>query len=214
MPTTSATDDSERQATAVEVAARAARPWREGRADGVVRPDGMSTWQRDVGAPLATGAHPGAAWSRRATLGVLALVVLAALAGLLGVHTSTASATTSGWHLTLRYPRVARAGLDVAWQATVSHRGGLGKEVTLAISGDYFNIYETQGFHPQPADETRDGTTLYLTFTAPPGNTFVVDFDTYVQPASQSGSAATLAVVDPQTFVPLTSVHFSTLLTP
>ena len=179
-----------------------------------MRPGGLSTWQRDVEAPLASGAHPAAAWSRRAALGVLALVVLAALTGLLGVHTSTASAQAKGWDLTLRYPRVARAGLDVTWQATVTRAGGLGKNVTLAITGDYFNMFETQGFHPQPADETRDATTLYLTFTAPPGDTFVVDFDTYVQPASQAGSAGTLSVVDNTTLAPLTSVHFSTRLTP
>jgi hypothetical protein len=75
-------------------------------------------------------------------------------------------------------------------------------------------MFETQGFHPQPADETRDASTLYLTFTAPPGDTLVVDFDTYVQPASQAGSAATVAVVDNATLTPLTSVHVSTRLTP
>lgn len=179
-----------------------------------MRPGGLSTWQRDVGVPLAGGAHVAAAWGRRSALGVLTLVVLAALTGLLGVHTSTASASANGWDLTLRYPRVARAGLDVTWRATVTHPGGLGKSVTLAITGGYFNMFETQGFHPQPSGETRDATTYYLTFTAPPGDTFVVDFDTYVQPASQAGSAATLSVVDPTTLVPLTSVHFSTHLNP
>jgi hypothetical protein len=174
----------------------------------------LSTWQRDTGAPLSSGPHPGAAWSRRATLAVLLLAVLAALAGLLGVHTSTASATGNGWQLSLRYPRVARAGLDVTWQATVTHPGGLGKSVTLAVTGDYLNMFETQGFHPQPADETRDATTLYLTFTAPPEDTFVVDFDTYVQPASQAGSAATVAVVDHATLRPLASVQINTHLAP
>jgi hypothetical protein len=175
---------------------------------------GPSTWQRDTGTPLASGPHASAAWSRRATLSLLLLAVLAALAGLLGVHTSTASATGSGWHLSLRYPRVARAGLDVTWQATVTRPGGFGKSVTLAVTGDYLNMFETQGFHPEPAEETRDATTLYLTFTAPPGDTFVVDFDTYVQPASQAGSAATVAVVDPATHRPFASVHVSTHLAP
>ena len=177
-------------------------------------PSGLSTWQRDVGAPLATGAHAAATWTRRATLGVLALVVVAALAGLLGVHTATASATADGWSLTLRYPATARAGLDVTWQATVTHPGGLGKTVTLAVTGDYPNLFETQGFHPEPAEETRDSSTLYLTFTAPPGDTFVVDFDTYVQPASQAGSAGTLSVVDHATLTPLTTVPFRTHLAP
>jgi hypothetical protein len=164
--------------------------------------------------PLAEGAHPAAAWGRRGTMGVLALIVLAALGGFLGVHTSTATATSNGWTLTLHYPRVARAGLDVQWQATVTHPGGFGKEITLAVTGDYFNIYETQGFHPEPAEETRDDGRLYLTFTAPPGDTFVVDFDTYVQPASQAGSAATLSVLDNSTLAPLSSVHLDTHLAP
>jgi hypothetical protein len=176
--------------------------------------DGPSTWQRDTHAPLASGPLPAAAWGRRAILTLLLVAVLAALAGLLGVHTSTASATGGGWQLSLRYPRVARAGLDVTWQAAVTHPGGLGKTVTLAVTGDYLNIFETQGFHPEPAEETRDATTLYLTFTAPPGDTFVVDFDTYVQPASQAGSAATVAVVDHATLSPLASVHVSTTLAP
>lgn len=139
---------------------------------------------------------------------------MTALGGFLGVHTSTASASSDGWTLSMRYPQIARAGLDVTWQATVTHPGGLGKDVTLAITGDYFNIYETQGFHPTPAEETRDGSTLYLTFTAPPGDTFVMDYDTYVQPASQAGSSATVAVVDSTTFTPLTRVHIDTHLAP
>ena len=175
---------------------------------------GPTTLQADDGVPLADSKHAAAIWVRRGALSALALVVAAGLSSYLGVHTSTASAHHDQWGLTLKYPQVARPGLDIQWQATVTHPGGLGEEVTLAISGDYFNIYETQGFHPQPSDETRDGRMLYLTFTAPPGDTFVVDFDTYVQPASQSGASATLAVVDPKTLSALTSLHFRTHLMP
>jgi hypothetical protein len=175
---------------------------------------GPSTFQTDEGLPLGDHKRAAATWLRRGALTVLALVVAAGLTSYLGVHTGTVAADRAGWGLTLRYPQVARPGLDVAWQATVTHPGGLGKEVTLAVTGDYFNIYETQGFHPEPSAETRDGRMLYLTFTAPPGDTFVVDFDTYVQPASQAGSAATLSLVDTKTLVPLTSVDFRTRLMP
>jgi hypothetical protein len=41
-----------------------------------------------------------------------------------------------------------------------------------------------------------------------------VDFDTYVQPASQAGSAGTLSLVDNTTLTPSTSVHFATYLVP
>jgi hypothetical protein len=145
-------------------------------------------------------------------LTAMALVVAADLLSLLGVRTSTTSAQRDGYSLTLHYPSVARAGLDTPWQVTVTHRGGFGKQVTLAVSGSYFNIFETQGFHPEPADETRDAQTLYLTFTAPPGDTFVVDFDAYIQPSSQQGRSATLAVVDGGT--PVVSLDYHTRLWP
>jgi hypothetical protein len=158
------------------------------------------------------GSHPVAMWLRRAMLAAMTLVVAADLFSLLGVHTSSVSAQHDGYTLTLDYPSVARAGLDTPWQATVTHPGGFGKQLTLAVTGSYFNIFETQGFHPNPSDETRDGDTLYLTFTAPPGDTFVVDFDAYIQPASQQGRSATLSVVDGGTAV--VSVDYRTRLMP
>jgi len=85
----------------------------------------------------------------------------------------------------------------VPFVITVRHAGGLGKQVTLAVTGGYFDIFETQAFHPEPSDESRDGHTLYLTFEAPPqGDTFTVAYDAYIQPAAQVGRSATVGVVD------------------
>jgi hypothetical protein len=137
-------------------------------------------------------------WWRRVFLVVLTLVVVAGLAGLLGVRVATASAEDGAWSLQVQYAATARAGLDVPLEMTVRHEGGFGgKQVTLAFTGSYFDIFETQGFHPNPSDETRDGDTLYLTFSAPPdGDTLVVAYDAYIQPASQVGRGARIAVVD------------------
>jgi hypothetical protein len=97
----------------------------------------------------------------------------------------------------VHYAATARAGLDVPFVITVGHPAGLGKQVTLAFTGSYFDIFETQAFHPEPSDETRDGHTLYLTFATPPqGDIFVVAYDAYIQPAAQTGRRATVAVVD------------------
>jgi hypothetical protein len=153
------------------------------------------------------------AWWRRVFMTVLAVVVGAGLAGLLGVRSSTAEASENGWSLTLQYAATARAGLDVPFVVTVRHEGGLGKQVTLAITGEYFDIFETQGFHPEPSDETRDAETLYLTFNAPPdGDTLVVSYDAYIQPAAQRGRAATVGVVDEGRQVAV--VHINTRLLP
>jgi hypothetical protein len=171
-----------------------------------------STIRGSLGEPIDEGSHPGALWLRRAMLGAMALVVAADLLSLLGVRTSSATAEHDGYTVTLHYPSVARAGLDTPWQVTVTHPGGFGKQLTLAVTGSYFNIFETQGFHPNPSDETRDGTTLYLTFAGPPGDTFVVDFDAYIQPASQQGRSATLTVIDGGTA--RVSVDYHTRLMP
>jgi hypothetical protein len=148
----------------------------------------------------------------RAALMLLFLVVLAGSTSQLGVRTATATASGGGYTLELDYPRVARAGLDVTWRATVHRGGGFGKTVALSVSGDQFDIYETQGFFPQPDSETRDGENLILTFVAPPGETFVLSYDAYIQPSSQRGKASTMSVLDQGT--PVATVAFSTWLAP
>lgn len=159
-----------------------------------------------------TGEGSIAAWSRRGFLIVLALFVIAGLLGFLGVRTSTARTEMAGWSLTVEHATTARTGLDVPWQVTVNHPGGFGQELTLAVTGDYFEIFESQGFDPEPSDETRDGHTLYLTFQAPPGDTFVVAYDAYVQPSAQAGRDGTVAVmVDGE---PVAATDFRTRLLP
>jgi hypothetical protein len=137
----------------------------------------------------------GGVWTRRVFITLLAVFVAAGLAGFLGVRTSTDSTTEDGWTLTLQHAAIARAGLDVPWQVTIDHPDGFGKELTIAVTGDYFDIFETQGFNPEPSEETRDGDTRYLTFTAPPGDTFTVAYDAYIQPSAQSGRSGTVAVM-------------------
>ncbi len=149
----------------------------------------------------------GARW-RRVFLVVLAVVVAAGLAGLLGVRDASTAAAEDGWSVRLHYAATARAGLDVPFTATVRHEGGLGKEVTLALTGDYLDIFETQGFHPEPSSTSRDADTLYLTFDAPPeGDTLTVAYDAYIQPAAQRGRDATLGVLVAGRQVAVVDIH-------
>jgi hypothetical protein len=118
----------------------------------------------------------------------LLLLVVAGLSTVLGVHSSEISTSSGGYRLDLVYPRVARPGLDAPWQVTVSHPGGFVRgQLTLAV-------------------------TYYLTFTAPPGDTFRLYFDAYIQPASQAGRSGWVAVIDQGQVVARTD--FSTWLWP
>lgn len=152
-------------------------------------------------------------WGRRAFLCLLLVVVLAGVTGRLGVRTATASADSADYDLDVTYAAVARAGLDVPWQVTVTSRAGFQEEITLAVTGDYFDIYETQGFTPEPSASTRDADTLYLTFDAPEGTEFTVDYDAFIQPSSQVGHDATVSVVDAG-LVPIVTVSIRTTLLP
>jgi hypothetical protein len=141
------------------------------------------------------GARDSALWGRRAALTLVALLVVAALVGVLGVHTSTAVAERGGWAMSVDYPKVARSGLDIRWRVQVQHPGGFGKTLTLAVSSNWWEIFETQGFFPEPDGVQRDGDTTYLDFDDPPGDTFVLDYDAYVQPSAQVGRTAHAAVI-------------------
>jgi hypothetical protein len=151
-------------------------------------------------------------WSSRAARSALCLVVGLGAVGLLGLHTSSVSASDNGYQLTVDYPRIARAGLDTLWQVTVERPGGFDHDVTLAVSADYFAIFESQRFFPEPTDETRDADTLYLTFAKPPGDTLTVGYDAYIQPSSQRGASATIAVLEAGQ--PAASVRITTTLLP
>ena len=158
--------------------------------------------------------HKVAVWLRRGSLVALGLLLILALSGLFGVHTRETTTSRNGYTMTLRYPGIARAGLDVPWQVTITHPGGFGKGLTLAVSGNYFDLFETQGFHPQASDETRDGHYLYLTFSPPPGDTFVVYFDAYIQPASQRGQGARVAITRGVSHTQLAWIDYHTWLWP
>jgi hypothetical protein len=152
-------------------------------------------------------------WARRLVLTLILAIVLAGASGALGVRSGEVEASEAGWSVRLEYAETARAGLDVPWQVTVTHAGGFQGDVELAVTGSYFDIYETQGFHPQPSDESRDGDTLYLTFAPPDsGDTMVVAYDAYIQPASQVGRSGTISVVDAGQRV--ASARFGTRLLP
>jgi hypothetical protein len=152
-------------------------------------------------------------WLRRAFLVLLLLVVLAGLVGLAGVRSTTSTHTELGWTLTLEHASIARAGLDVPWEVRVRRQGGFDGPVTLAVTGEYLDIFETQAFHPEPAASRRDAQLLYLEFDPPPaGEELVVAYDAYIQPASQLGAEGSVSVIDGG--VPRATVEFGTTLWP
>jgi hypothetical protein len=166
---------------------------------------------RDVRLP---DEHRGRTVARRVVVLLLVAVVLLGASGMLGVHSATATATGGGWTMNVEYPWVARAGLDIPWTVTITAPpSGFPGQVTLEVTSDWFDLFETQGLSPQPTDETTDDTFDVMTFSTPPaGDTMTVSYDAYVQPAAQVGSDADVRlVVDGQV---VASLHYRTWLLP
>lgn len=82
----------------------------------------------------------------------------------------------------------------------------------MAITGDYLDLYETQGWYPEPTEQTQDGEWVYLTFATEGQPVMVINFDAYIQPNAVLPRSGQLAVVvDGQ---PVDPLSFRTVLFP
>ena len=127
---------------------------------------------------------------------------------------STASTTERGYTLSLEYPRIARAGLDVPWELTISAPAGFDDdEAVVRVSSEYFSTFQFHGISPAPTAESTDGTYTYWTFQIPAeADEFAVSVDHAVRPRTFIGGSGTVAlIVDDQVVAPL---EFTTTLIP
>lgn len=153
-------------------------------------------------------------WLRRIFIVLMALLVAAALSGLLGVRGRTTSATTPDGSVALevRYAQVARAGLDVPLDVVVRRTGPTDQPVTIAISSDYLALFNRSGIDPEPSASSADDETLVLHFDDA-GPTLAVSFDAQVQHGRHFGRRGRVVVLD-AAGRPLVAVGIRTWLTP
>lgn len=152
--------------------------------------------------------RPPARWGRRLGAIILLIVVVAGATGFLGARSRTVTATGGGYRMQVVYPKIARAGLDVPFRVRVHRDGGLPSNIVLAISPEYFRMFETQGFYPDASSVTNDGQFVYFTFsTKANSDNFLWDADIYIQPASQIGRHGTVALVIDRQVVAKTTIH-------
>ena len=138
---------------------------------------------------------------------LLFVIVVCGAVGVFGVHSRTVHTASAGYELSVTYPQSARAGLDVPFEVLARHPGGFGGELTLAISRNYFRMFESQGFFPDADSSTADEHFVYLTFTAPPGEVFTLWYDAYIQPAQQLGKSAQVKLMIDDKVVAQTSLR-------
>jgi hypothetical protein len=154
-------------------------------------------------------------WGRRAFLGLLALIVVAGAAGILGVKARTvrARAASGGTTVAVHYAQVARASLDVPFEITIHHAGGFHDAVVVAISSSYLELFDRSSVDPTPASETSDSSRAIWTFDPPRGDTLVISVDMQVQSGRHAGRSGTVAVLH-HDGTPIVSTSFKTWLVP
>jgi len=129
-------------------------------------------------------------WARRAFIALLALVVIAGLVGLFGVHSRSVAARGRGGEvLAVHYASIARAGLSTPFQITVHDPGGFDGPVVLAVSRDYLDLFDVNSVNPQPDSERGNPANVVWQFDTPHNSTFVVSVDLQVQSSRHFGQS-------------------------
>jgi len=149
---------------------------------------------------------------RRAFMVVLFAFLGVGLTGMLGVHSRTTTARGGGYELTVTYGQVSRAGLATPWSLEIRHPGGFDGPVTVATEAKYLDLFDENGFDPQPSKATATADRLIWEFDPPDGDTLTVSLDGRVEPGAQWGRTGETAVLVDGT--PVVSVKYKTWVMP
>jgi hypothetical protein len=149
---------------------------------------------------------------RRIFLTLLFALLALGLSGMLGVKSRTTTAQGGGYELKLTYGQVSRPGLATPWSLEIRHPGGFDGPVTVASSNAYLDMFDENGFDPQPSKVTQTPDEIIWEFEPPPGDTLGVSFDARVNPGVQWGRSGTTSVlVDGQ---PAVTARYKTWVLP
>jgi hypothetical protein len=131
---------------------------------------------------------------RRTFVVVLALFITAGAAGRLGVRSRTVTAKGGGYELTVTYGQVSRPGLPTPWSFTLRRPGGFDGPVTMTTTSKYLDLFDENGFDPQPSTATEEY--VIWEFEPPPGDTLAVSLDARIEPSAQWGRSGETALLE------------------
>lgn len=145
---------------------------------------------------MATTAKAPLGSLRAISTAFIAIVILAALAGLLGVRTDETVTRRHGFALAVDYATVTRPGLATPFQITVSSsQGALPREITLRLSSSYLEMLDLNGLDPVPDSSLTRAPWTWWTFAVPPAqNSFTLRVDARLEPAVQWGRSSSIAL--------------------
>lgn len=140
-------------------------------------------------------------WARRALLGLLALVLLAALLNAFGQRPDTSTASTDAAKLTVYAPLHARSGLIYAARFRIDATREL-KNARLVLWPGWAESYTVNGQAPQPVDQASDDGKLSYTFGhVPAGQHLTFWLSLQVNPTNVGHRSQRVQLYDDRTLI-------------
>lgn len=150
--------------------------------------------------------------ARRLFMILLFAFLAVGLTGALGVRSGTATASGGGYELTVTYGRVTRGGLATPWSIEIRREGGFDGPVTVATDTRYLDLFDENGFDPEPSRMTANADTVIWEFEPPDGDTLGVSLDARLEPGVQWGrTGETSVLVEGK---PVVTVRYKTWVLP
>lgn len=149
---------------------------------------------------------------RRLFIAVLFAFLGVGLAGQLGVRSRSTTAQGDGYELTVTYGQVSRGGLATPWSFEVHRPGGFDGPITVSTTSAYLDLFDENGFDPQPRSSTATPEVVIWEFEPPDGDTLGVSLDARIEPAAQWGrTGQTSVLVDGK---PVVTAEYKTWIMP
>ena len=123
---------------------------------------------------------------RRLFVVCLTVFLLLGLAGVFGVKSTTVSASGGGYDLEVTYAKSARPGLAVPWSVEIRHADGFDGDVVVSTTSSYFDLFDENGFDPDPESSYSSGEDIVWEFKKPKGDTLTIGLDARIGPSVQS----------------------------
>jgi hypothetical protein len=132
---------------------------------------------------------------RRLFMTVLAGFLVLGLTGYLGVRTRSTTAEGGGYKLTVTYGQVSRPGLATPWSVEIQRPGGFDGPVTVSSTNSYLDMFDENGFDPQPSKSTGTPDVVIWEFEPPDGDTLGISLDARIEPGAQWGRTGETSVL-------------------
>ena len=149
---------------------------------------------------------------RRLFMALLVALLAVGASGRLGVYSRTVSASGGGYELTVTYAQVTRPGLATPWSLEIRHPGGFDGPVTVMTKTKYLDLFDENGFDPEPSKSTATSDMVIWEFEPPEGDTLGISLDARIEPGAQWGRTGESSIlVDGE---PVVTVKYKTWVMP